>query len=53
MKVSEVITQLQKLQEEYGDNEFHIYLSYSRKTIERVQVFYDDELKDICIGVYG
>lgn len=53
MKVSEVIAQLQKLQDENGDKQFHVYLSFSEKTVESYDIFYDDHVEDICIGVYG
>ena len=53
MKVSEVIHELQKLKDKYGDKEFHIYLSYSKTTNSNVDIFYDDSEEDICIGTYG
>ena len=53
MKTSEVIKELQKLLEENGDCEFSIYKSFSKETSKTIDVFYDDELKDICIGVYA
>ncbi len=53
MKTSEAIKELQKLIEENGDAELHIYLSYSKQTISQIDIAFDDEEKDIIIGVYG
>ncbi len=53
MKTSEAIKELQKLVEENGDAELHIYLSYSKQTISQMDIAFDDEEKDIIIGVYG
>ena len=53
MKTSEAIEELQKLLNENGDCEFHIYKSFSKETISNIDIFYDDDLKDICIGVYA
>lgn len=53
MKTSEVIKELQKLVDKNGDREFHIYKSFSKETTESIDIFFDDELKDICIGVYA
>lgn len=53
MKTTEVINTLQKLVDKNGDREFHIYLSFSKETKGAGDIFFDDELKDICIGIYG
>jgi len=54
MKVSEVIVELQELLDktENGDCEFGVYLSFSKKTIRNIEFFYDEKIKDICVGVY-
>ena len=53
MKTKEVIEELQKLLEKNGDCEFNIYKSYSKESTSNIDIFYDDNLKDICIGVYA
>ena len=53
MKTSEVIKELQKLLDENGDCEFDIYKSFSDETTSNICIFYDDNVKDICIGVYA
>ena len=53
MKTSEVIAKLQELLEKNGDQEFNIYKSFSKETTSNIDIFYDDKLKDICIGVYA
>lgn len=53
METSEVIKELQKLLDKNGNCEFNIYKSFSKETTSNIDIFYDDELKDICIGVYA
>lgn len=53
MKTTEIINRLNELVEKYGDCEFNIYKSYSKETISNIDIFHDDSLKDICIGVYA
>lgn len=53
MKASEVVKEIEKLIDKYGDKDFHVYLSYSKATREPAEVFYDDGEDDIYVGVYG
>ena len=54
MKVEEVIRKLEKLNDRYGNVEFHIYKSFSKETyIGLIDIFYDEEIKDICMGIYA
>jgi len=53
MKTSEVIAELQKLIDVNGDCEFNIYKSFNKETTSNIDIFYDDNEKDICIGVYA
>lgn len=53
MKTTEVIKELQKIVDKEGDKEFNIYKSFSKESTSMIAIFYDDELKDICIGVYA
>ena len=52
MRTSEIINELQQLVDKNGDTDFHIYKSFSKETITPNDIFYDEELKDICIGIY-
>ena len=52
MMATELMGKLQKLIEKNGDAEIHIYKSFEKETIPIKEVFYDDEIKDICIGIY-
>lgn len=53
MKTTDIIKQLQELVDKNGDCEFHVYGSFTRENLGSGEVFYDDELKDICIGIYA
>ena len=46
------MAKLQKLIDDNGDAEIHIYKSYDKKTITINEVYYDDEIKDIYIAIY-
>ena len=52
--IREVINKLSELEEKYGDVELVIYKSFEDKTtqIDESQIFYDDKLKDVYIGIY-
>lgn len=52
--IKEVINKLSELEEDYGDVELVIYNSFENKTtkIDESQIYYDEELKDVYIGIY-
>ena len=52
--IKEVINKLSELEEKHGDVELVIYNSFEGKTtrIDESQIFYDDKLEDIYIGIY-
>ena len=52
MMATEFMAKLQKLIEENGDAEMHIYKLYNKETITINEVYYDDEIKDIYIAIY-
>ena len=52
MMATELMGKLQKLIDDNGDAEIHIYQLKEMKTIPIKEVFYDDEIKDICISIY-
>jgi hypothetical protein len=53
MRVSELIEQLERLKEKYGNVDVSIWLSYTKESRTFSDVYFDDELKDIYIGVYA
>jgi hypothetical protein len=53
MKTSEVIYQLQRLVEKYGDKEFHIYKSFSKETGTPGEPIFDEGEDDIYMGLYA
>ncbi len=52
MLATELMDKLQKLIDDNGDAEIHIYRLYEKKTIPINEVYYDDEIKDIYIAIY-
>ena len=52
MMATDLIDKLQVLIDNNGDAEIHIYQLKEMKTIPIKEVFYDDEIKDICISIY-
>jgi hypothetical protein len=52
MMATEFMDKLQKLIDDNGDAEINIYKRYTKKTIPINGVFYDDEIKDICIDLW-
>ena len=53
MKTSEIIEKLEELIKKNGDVEFGVYKSYSKETTRNIDLFFDEEVKDICIGIYA
>ena len=51
MMATELMDKLQKLIDNNGDAEIHIYKRHTNKTIPINLVFYDEEIKDICIEI--
>ena len=51
MMATELMAELQKLIDDNGDAELHIYRLYEKKTIPINNVFYDEEIKDIYIEI--
>jgi hypothetical protein len=52
MLATELMDKLQKLIDDNGDAEIHIYKSFEKRTIPINEVYYDDEIKDIYIAIY-
>ena len=54
-KLNEVINRLAQLEEQHGGRELNIYNSFGEKTIavDIDQIYYDDKLKDVYIGIYN
>jgi len=53
MKISEVIEELQKIEQKQGDKAFKVYLSYSKITHEPTEVIFDEGEDDVYVGVYA
>ena len=55
MKTNDLIKRLQQLSDENDNPEINIYLSYSKenRTINVSNVNFDDDSKDVYIGIYG
>ena len=51
MMATEFMAKLQKLIDDNGDVEIHIYKSFEKETISINEVYYDDEIKDIYIAI--
>lgn len=53
--IQAVIKKLQQLEQEYGNIELKIYHSFNKetKTIDESQIYYDEEMNDIYIGIYN
>lgn len=55
MKIQDLINKLEELKQEQGNVEVDVYLSFTKESrvIAESNVYYDDELGTVSIGVYG
>lgn len=53
-QVNDLITALSMLEEKHGNVEVNIYHGFDKETtgIDVSNIYYDEELKDIYIGIY-
>lgn len=54
-KINEVITKLQELEGKHGNVNIEIYESFDKKDtkIDVDEIFYDNKLKNVYIGIYN
>lgn len=54
-KIYDVIARLTTMAEKHGNCELNIYNSFERKTvvIDVDEIYYDNGVNDIYIGIYG
>ena len=53
MKIKEMINALEKLEQEYGNVNINIYLSYTKEDRRPDEPVYDEGTNDVYIGVYA
>lgn len=53
MQINDLISCLEEMSEKYGGHTtVNVYKSFEKQTVNITEVCYDDELKDVYIGIY-